>query len=160
MKKAIFSIVLTCFILTIIALYYIIYEIQSTSMLPRIKPKCYVIINPLVQNYQRWDIVGFKSPINPEELWVSRIIGMPNESITLSNGTVYINNNAINVPVKMNWLNYSTANNPKTDHNAVKYPYAIQKDSYFLICDNPNSLDSRYYGSVGKSNIKGKILER
>jgi signal peptidase I len=41
----------------------------------------------------------------------------------------------------------------------VEFPLTVPEDSYFVLCDfRTNSLDSRMYGSVSKSDIDGKII--
>ena len=41
----------------------------------------------------------------------------------------------------------------------LKYPVKLGNDEYFILCDRrTGGEDSRYYGSVTKSEIKGKVI--
>lgn len=42
---------------------------------------------------KRGDIVPFRSKATRNQLWVSRIIGLPDENVSVSEGNVYINGN-------------------------------------------------------------------
>lgn len=51
----------------------------------------------LVQKYiyliggpQRWDVIVFKAPHQPDQNFIKRLIGLPNESICLLDGNVYV----------------------------------------------------------------------
>ncbi len=42
-----------------------------------------------VHDPQRWDVIVFKFPGNPKQNYIKRLVGLPNETITLSAGDVY-----------------------------------------------------------------------
>ncbi|MCE5186144.1 MAG: signal peptidase I [Planctomycetaceae bacterium] len=39
----------------------------------------------------RWDVVVFKNPTNPRDNFIKRLIGLPNETVQISHGDIYIN---------------------------------------------------------------------
>lgn len=96
----------------------------------------------------RGEIIDF---INSEtkELYVKRVIGLPNEIIYINNGIVYINNEKI----KENYI---------INNNYKEYgPYKIPENEYFVLGDNRSeSNDSRFwnYPFVKKEDIKGKVI--
>src|SRR6185437_15654869 len=47
---------------------------------------------------QRDDIIVFRYPVNPQEHFVKRVIGVPGDHIKLVNGRVYVNGSALNEP--------------------------------------------------------------
>jgi signal peptidase I len=87
-------------------------------------------------------------------LYVKRIIGLPEETVTIRDGKVYINNE----PVP---LDDSFVREPpyKEDFG----PYTVPMEHYFMMGDNRNtSLDARYWDNkyVPKNDILGKVLFR
>ncbi len=115
--------------------------VQGTSMVPTLKDGNIMILNK-VAKIDRFDIVVIKSKKTSSTL-IKRVIGMPGETISISDGHVYINGKKIN-----------------THHNddlTIDFPETIiGKDEYFVLGDNrPVSADSRIYGTFKKSEIKG-----
>lgn len=99
---------------------------------------------------QRGDIVVFKFPDDPSELFIKRIIGTPGDTVQIIDGKLYINNSK--TPVKEDYIKEAM---DKEDFG----PYVVPKDSYFMLGDNRNdSLDSRYWENkfVKRDAILGK----
>lgn len=115
--------------------------VQGTSMVPTLKDGNIMILNK-VAKIDRFDIVVIKSKKTSSTL-IKRVIGMPGETISISDGHVYINGKKI-----------STHHN---DDLTTDFPETIiGKDEYFVLGDNrPVSADSRIYGTFKKSEIKG-----
>jgi signal peptidase I len=47
---------------------------------------------------KRWDVIVFKNPLNPKENYIKRLIALPNETIEIIDGDVYINNSIARKP--------------------------------------------------------------
>lgn len=102
------------------------------------------------KNPKRGDIVVFKFPDDPSELFIKRVIGTPGDTIEIIDGKLYINNSK--TPVKEDYIKEPM---DKEDFG----PYTVPKDSYFMLGDNRNdSLDSRYWENkfVKRDAILGK----
>jgi signal peptidase I len=79
---------------------------------------------------------------------IKRVIGLPGETVSLINGCVYINGVLLDDT-------FGVGNTYPADIVS----WTLNTDEYFLLGDNRLiSTDSRYYGSVYESQIKGKIL--
>lgn len=84
---------------------------------------------------------------NKNRAVIKRVIGVPGDTIEINENTLYINGK-------------------KTKENYIKEPMqtkdvqiTLKKDEYYLLGDNRNnSIDSRVYGPVKKSNIVAKVL--
>jgi signal peptidase I len=108
----------------------------------------------------RGDIIVFKAPalvdrdcLTDDTDLVKRVIGLPNETISDRNGTIYIDNKALAQP----WL---PKNDPATKTPAFG-PVHIGPSSYFVMGDNRvMSCDSRTWGTVNRSAIIGKAEMR
>lgn len=106
---------------------------------------------------RRGDIVVFKFPPQPEELYVKRVIGLPGEEISVRDYRVHINGQPIDEPYKVHALEGRTPGDPRlgADFGPVKIP----DDHYFAMGDNRDlSLDSRVWGFLPKSHVLGSPL--
>lgn len=102
-------------------------------------------------NVKRNDIVIFRDPESPNKLMVKRTIALEGEKISIVNGKIFINKKEYK------------EDNPQIIHERNSFvdiqETIIPENHIFVIGDNrPNSLDSRYFGSVPEENIKGKPL--
>jgi len=76
---------------------------------------------------------------------IKRAIGMPGETVSILNDSVYINGVAIGG-------SHGTA--PGGDN-----VWVLDEDEYFILGDNrADSIDSRSYGAVGSDKIRGKVI--
>lgn len=97
----------------------------------------------------RYDIVVIKT--NDDNLWIKRIIGLPNETIQIKDGKVYINNNVLEDDIYCDEL----INDPGIAFKEIK----LNDKEYFVMGDNRNhSTDSRstLLGVVKYSQIYGR----
>ena len=96
----------------------------------------------------RGDIVVFESPL-PQEFpqpFIKRIIALPGEEISITNGIVHING----MPLAESYVDNGT----KGDFA----PVVVPEGHVFLMGDNRNySRDSREWGTICKSSIIGRI---
>ena len=102
---------------------------------------------------KRGDIVVFKYPDDPSELFVKRIIGLPGETVEIIDGQTYIDGE----PLEEDYINEDYW---YTDTDSEDYgPYYVPEDSYFMMGDNRgNSKDSRKWTNkfVDRDAIVGK----
>ena len=83
----------------------------------------------------RGEVVLFRFPDDPSEIFVKRIIGLPGDTITIKNGKVYINGKELNEP----YITQPTASGPQST-------YHVPAGCYFMLGDNRSvSDDSRYW---------------
>ena len=104
----------------------------------------------------RGDIIIFKYPKDESETFIKRIIGLPGETVIVSeDGTVSIKLTTGTVIE----LDESYINEPmKVDETTE---YVVGEDEYFVMGDNRNwSSDSRVWGCVPAENILAKAVFR
>ena len=106
----------------------------------------YIIINP-----GRYDIILFDPPDDTVSIpYVKRIIGLPNETINIIDGKVYIDDS--NVPLDDSFIKDTARGNFG--------PFNVPDNCYFVMGDNRNSSnDSRHWSNryVPKKNIIGRL---
>lgn len=102
---------------------------------------------------ERYDVVMFYAPDEPETLYVKRVIGLPGETVTIKNGKVYIDDSEI--PLDDSFI-------LETMDYEAPMVFRVPMNCYFMMGDNRNeSYDSRYwdnpYVSLGAIIAKASI---
>jgi signal peptidase I len=96
---------------------------------------------------QRGDVVVFRYPRDPSRDFIKRIIGVPGDTVAITDGVVTVNGSALEEP----YINGGANSNLE--------PKVVPEGSYFVLGDNrPNSSDSRNWGFVPEENIIGKAM--
>jgi signal peptidase I len=133
--------------------------VSGTSMVPTFSNKDYLIVDEISYRFHepaRGDVIIFRYPNDPKKFFVKRIIGLPNETISINqNGIVTIINDAnpdgfvLDEPYVKNIQMQSY---PTTE---------IPGSEYFVMGDNRSgSSDSRAWGLLPEKNIVGRALIR
>jgi signal peptidase I len=108
---------------------------------------------------RRGDIVVFKYPEEPERDFIKRVIGLPGDTIELKQKKVHINGMPLD-EAYVQFLSPPDESSPDDFDVRVQYgPVTVPADHYFMMGDNrDNSQDSRYWGFMPRSYVKGKAL--
>jgi len=134
--------------------------IPSGSMEPTLQIGDRIMVSKLSVEFgtiHRGDILVFKAPPgvqsdcgdNVTDL-VKRVIGLPGDHLTSKGSTIYVNGQ----PLKQPW----THNEPIFRHIGK---VTVPAKHYFMMGDNePNSCDSRWWGSIPRSSVIGKAFLR
>lgn len=127
-------------------------QVEGTSMMPRLANHERIFINKFVyrlEQIQRGDIVVFLYPLDPSKSYIKRVVGLPDERVSIREGRVFVNGK----PLTESYLppNY-------LDHE--NYPPAyVEPDHYFVLGDHrESSNDSRVWGTVDRKYIYGKAV--
>ena len=159
----IFDLVIICLITLIIAKVLTSYvilngHVPSGSMETTIMTNDRIVayrLEYLFKEPQRGDIVVFPSPDDKENgitnYLVKRIIGLPGETLSVSGGKVYINNQELEEPYISSEI--------ESDFDLTYIP----ENCYFMMGDNrANSSDSRFWENkfVPREDIMGKVVLR
>ena len=116
-----------------------------------------------VKPIRRGDVIVFKYPEEPDRDFIKRVVGLPGESLEVKNKKVYINGAPLEEPY-VHFLEPPSA--PSELHEVTSFdvrenygPVVVPADQYFMMGDNrDNSQDSRYWGFLPRTNIKGRAL--
>ena len=115
-------------------------KVNGTSMYPTLEGDEIMLLNKLGA-IDRFDIV-LKLDGEQNNL-IKRIIGLPGETVEIKNNEIYINDELLDDP-------YGTGITYNID------PVTLGEDEYFILGDNRIvSLDSRVFGKIHRSEIKG-----
>lgn len=181
------TVVIAIFVITFIVQAF---QIPSGSMENTLLVGDYLLVNKLcyggsglgdhVMPYQkigRGDIIVFHYPVDPQQHFVKRVIGLPGDRLRMKDKRVLINGKPLDEPY-VRFL--EPANNlyrddfPRTDIPAANMEGSwwlqmrklvedgeliIPQGHYFVMGDNrDDSQDSRYWGFVPQENIIGRPL--
>jgi signal peptidase I len=133
--------------------------IPSDSMLPTLHIGDRLVVEKISYLFQPpkfGDIVVFQPPeelqsrgYSKDQAFIKRVIAKPGEIITIVDGKVYINGQA----VQENYI-AEPVDQPFP-------PVQVPKDEFFVMGDNRNdSNDSRYWGFLPAKNIIGRAVFR
>lgn len=144
--------------------YFLIqpFYVKGMSMEPNFHDREYLIIDEIsyrFENPKRGDIIVFRYPLDPQEYFIKRVIGLPGEKVEIKDGKVYIYNQEFKDGVVLD-EKYLPAG-LETFSSSGTYSVIVGKNEFFVMGDNRNSSkDSRIFGPVDRSFITGRVLLR
>ena len=137
-----------------------LYVVPSPNMEPTIHTNDIVALNQSAYRRakpQRWDVIAFSSPTD-SALHVSRIWGLPGETINLTNGLVQINGTNVSLPSDLLSVIKFGDLFPSNAVAMIKFPYQVSNTGFFVMGDNlRNSYDSRFWGDLASNRIAGRV---
>ena len=146
-------IILLCFVAVVTYIVTSIFSlcyVSGPSMSPTILDGDIVLSCKIFNTVERFDIVTIRMPDG--QLLIKRIIGLPRETVRISGGHVYINDEKLDDIVSCETLYRGIAIEP----------IVLGEDEYFVLGDNrENSMDSRNeeVGVIPLDLIESKIIE-
>ena len=156
--RRLFRDILITLIIAIVIFLLLQFTVQSfiiigSSMQPNFEEGERLVINKLVYRLhqpERGDVIVFHPPGNQQADYIKRVIGLPDESVEIKGGKVYIHKEDGNVEQLVEPYITELATR---DFRGDKIP----ENEYFVLGDNRNhSNDSRNFGSVSREKIIGK----
>ncbi|MBI4065832.1 signal peptidase I [Candidatus Kaiserbacteria bacterium] len=130
------------------------FVVDGASMHPTFENLDYLIVDEIVYRFKtpsRGDVIVFRYPSDPSIFYIKRIIGLPNETLSINHGVVTVatvdgEKISLTEPYKVNEDATYTKN------------ISLNSGEYFVMGDNrPNSSDSRFWGTLPKKNIIGRV---
>lgn len=129
--------------------------VDGDSMLPTFETGQFLIVsrlNYLLGDPERGDVVVFHYPLNPNEDFIKRVIGLPNDVVELRAGQTYVNGVTLSEPY------IREACRPLSCPDRM---WEVGPGQYFMMGDNRNvSQDSRAFGPVDARYLVGEALVR
>ena len=153
------------------------FKIPTGSMEDNLKIGDHIIVNkfiygpnggPLgrmfpIREVRRGDVIVFRYPLQPDTDFVKRVIGMPGDTIEIRDKKVSVNGKQLDEPYVLHedpqtYPLQPTLPEPYRSRDQFG-PYTVPPSSYFAMGDNRDkSSDSRYWGTVPRSMIKGRAF--
>ncbi|MFH1968332.1 MAG: signal peptidase I [bacterium] len=131
--------------------------VKGESMSPNFESGDYLIVDEISYRFsdpKRGDVIVFNYPKDTTQRFIKRIIGLPGETVNITNGEVRVANGEEDIALEESYL----PENLKT-YGLVNV--LLNTDEYFVLGDNREySFDSRAWGVVSRKNIIGKAFLR
>jgi signal peptidase I len=147
---------------------YQVTSIEGRSMYPTYDNSDILFIDiftPKFGDYRRGDVVIIQPPeeySTSNKNFIKRIVGLPEETIGLKDGAVFVYNKDYSRGIILNEKDYldKSTKTYSSIGETTEYKYQkLGKNEYFLMGDNRGgSTDSRKFGSINKSEIIGRVL--
>lgn len=137
--------------------FYQPYSIPSASMVPTLEVGDRVVVSKMNKDPGRGDIIVFERPENdpasgPDapDVLIKRVIGLPGDTVSASDGKVYVNGR----PLREAYLPNGTI----TD---MAESIDVPPNHYLVLGDNRRvSQDGRVFGPISKDLIVGRAILR
>lgn len=133
---------------------------------------------PGFRSPRRGDVIVFAYPRDPRQDYVKRVIGTPGDTVQMRSGRVIVNGRTLAEPyvqridpenddVRAEFEWQRSFYLAPTDQDRLRYrpsrdtwgPLLVPQGKYFVLGDNrDDSSDSRYWGFVDASAVKGRTL--
>ena len=125
------------------------FRIEGSSMEPSMHSNQYVLVDKvsyMLGDPKRGDVIVFNYPLATERDFIKRVIGLPGEAVSVSQGVVSVNGQPLEEP-------YISA--PPTYENT----WTLGPDEYFVLGDNRNSSsDSHSWGPLARHYFIGRAV--
>ena len=154
------------------------FKIPTGSMEDNLKIGDHIIVNKFIygpnglgpvsglipiRDVERGDVIVFRFPLDPSTDFVKRVIGMPGDTVEIRDKQVLINGRRLEEPYTLHedpqiYPNQPALPEPYRSRDQFG-PYVVPAGNYFAMGDNRDrSSDSRYWGTVPRSMIKGRAF--
>ena len=140
---------LVLLLVLLLRLAFGITPMANDDMAPRISAGDLLLYYRLADDWTTGDVLVFEKD---GEQYVGRIVASGGDTVEVTDQATLVVNGST---VLENDIYYTT---PKYD-NGVTYPLTLAEDEFFILCDyREGARDSRYFGPVSESEIKGKVI--
>jgi signal peptidase I len=128
------------------------FVVQGQSMEPTLQNGEHLLVNKFIYRFETpkaGQIIVFHPPLPTTRDFIKRVIATPGEQVAMRTGVVYIDG----VPQAESYL-------PASYRDTANYPPTlVPKGDVFVLGDNRrNSEDSRYFGFVPITSIRGQAI--
>ncbi|MEK6656829.1 MAG: signal peptidase I [Nitrospirota bacterium] len=148
------------------------FKIPSGSMIPTLDIGDHILVSKFIYGIRipftdikildfkkpnRGDIIVFIYPEDEKKDFIKRVVGVPGDKIELKNKELYINSEKLTEKYIIHQDPHTKPKEYEPRDNTG--PIIVSPDSLFVMGDNRDqSYDSRYWGFVKMSKVKGRAF--
>ena len=135
-------------------------SVDGQSMAPTLEDQDRLILNK-IDKIDRFDVIVFPAPSEPDKEYIKRVIGLPGDTIRYQDDVLYINGEQIEEEYLENSIENMTPGDNFTEDfllAAKTGEETVPEGTYFVMGDNrQNSKDSRFseVGFIDASTVSG-----
>lgn len=138
-------------------------SVEGDSMNPTLEHEDRLLLNK-ISSVDRFDIIVFPAPEDPDKQYIKRVIGVPGDQIDYRNQEMYVNNELIDesyVDLTQESDEVSAYYNGDFSLPSLQGVEAVPEGMLFVLGDNRiNSKDSRSFGFVEAETVIGETSLR
>jgi len=157
----ILQVVIISLVIVIPIRYFLVqpFFVKGASMEPNFKDGQYLIIDEISYRFEqpkRGEVVVFKYPLDPSQFFIKRVIGLPEETVKVKDGKIFIFNKLFpdGWQIEEPYL-------PRTIMTYGDVEIKLGQGEYFVLGDNRMaSFDSRRWGVLPKNDFIGRVVLR
>lgn len=124
-------------------------RMENNDMMPRISSGDLLLYYRLENDIHNQDVIVFEKN---NEQYVGRIVARGGDIVEITDDAKLKINDSV---VLENDIYYST---PQYQEG-VTFPFQVEENAFFVLCDyREGAKDSRFFGSVSETEIKGKVI--
>lgn len=131
------------------------YIVEGSSMDPTFKNGDYLIVDQISYDFtapKRGEVIILKFPKDTSRFLIKRVIGLPNETVSIKNGKVAITKGSKEMPLDETYVRFEKSDTME---------YKLGDNEYFVMGDNrAASSDSRIWGAVPTEDVVGRAVLR
>ncbi len=132
--------------------------VKGESMVPNFQSGDYLIVDEIsyrITSPKRGDVVVLKYPLDTNQRFIKRIIGLPGETIEVKDGKITISKDGKNMTLdEKKYL-------PDLKNTDGDKRWVLKENEYFVLGDNRlYSYDSRRWGILPEQDIIGRAVFR
>jgi len=137
------------------------YHVSSGSMEDTLREGDYIFVYKLAyqsSSPKAGDVIVFQNPVEPTKDYIKRVVAVGGQTVEIVDKVVLVNGAVAPIP----------GESKNTDQRVMAAelsprdnfgPFTVPQGQYFVMGDNrDDSQDSRFWGCVDKSYIKGKAI--
>jgi signal peptidase I len=137
------------------------YRVSSGSMEHTLLEGDFLFVNKFAYRFaepQVNDVIVFEFPMNPTKDYIKRIVAGPGQMVEIKDKALYVDGQL--VPDMAGMFHSDPETLPELFSSRDQFgPMQVPNDHYFVMGDNrDDSQDSRFWGFLEKSHIKGRAL--
>ena len=109
-------------------------RVENISMLPTLREGEFLLVNKMAYRFgevENGDIVVFHNPLNPQEDYIKRVIGVPGDKVEVHDYQVFLNG----YPVKEEYI---------SEPPSYIGEWVVPDDEVFVLGDNRNRSDDSH----------------
>jgi signal peptidase I len=134
--------------------------VKGASMEPNFQDGQYLVVDEISYRFrlpERGEVIVFRYPGDTKEFFIKRIIGLPGETVDISDNRIEI----INADHPLGFVLDENSYLPSSIATSGNIKQTLGPDQYFVLGDNRvASFDSRQWGILPKNDITGRVWVR
>ena len=161
-KELIEAILIALVIAAILRIFVVqAYRVDSDSMANTMVEGDFIFVNKFIYHFEEPavnDIVVFEYPLNPAKDFIKRVVAVEGQTVEIIGKQLYVDGEAVLLPNDGMFIDENVIP-PDFSSRDFFGPKQVPIGHVFVLGDNrDNSQDSRIWGFLDKSLIKGKAM--